>query len=322
MKSYRTQFGPGEPRRDRALQLVDAVLEQWEALRPVDRAINEVLGADLLESELERRFLDKLAGVFGRKSLQPIVLEQGRRGFQLTVKEQHDVTYWQIEPQVQLDARFAGAPIRRVDFLITNKSSAQQKPIVVELDGWEHHAGRIAVDLDARLDMLRSGRFEVWTLTWDDLEDGQGAQSATPHPFQPGAAPLALDGVLANLWSHDQFAHLRPQKQGVDRLRSSPSFDAFLDRLRAPVWDQLTPLTLFSRVLLGPKGIGLDQLSPPERLSYEGRVFLETAEHFGGASVGDLTLFIGAPNCTPSHGPPAGRSAASGATIRSFIPWC
>lgn len=301
VKSYRTQFGPGEPRRDRALQLVDAVLEQWEALRPVDRAINEVLGADLLESELERRFLDKLAAVFGRRSLQPIVLEQGRRGFQLTVKEQHDVTYWQIEPQVQLDARFAGAPIRRVDFLITNKSSAQQKPIVVELDGWEHHAGRIAVDLDARLDMLRNGRFEVWTLTWDDLEDGQGAQSATPHPFQPGAAPVTLDGVLANLWSHDQFAHLRPHKKGVDRLRLSPSFDAFLDRLRAPAWDQLTPLTLFARVLLGPKGIELDQLSPPERLSHEGRVFLETAEHFGGASVSDLTMFIGAPNCTPSQ---------------------
>lgn len=301
VKSYRTQFGPGEPRRDRALQLVDAVLEQWEALRPVDRAINEVLGADLLESELERRFLDKLASVFGRKSLQPIVLEQGRRGFQLTVQEQHDITYWQIEPQVQLDARFAGAPIRRVDFLITNKSLAQQKPIVVELDGWEHHAGRIAADLEARLDMMRSGRFEVWTLTWDDLENAPGTPNATSHPFQPSAAQAALDGVLASLWSLDQFAHLRVYKEGVDRLRTSQSFDAFLDRLRAPLWDQRAPLCLLARVLLGPKGIELDQLSPAERLSYDARVYLEDGEHFGAASVGDLTLFMGAPNCTPSQ---------------------
>lgn len=300
VKSYRLQYGAGEPRRDRALQLVDAVLEQWDQLKAVDRAINIVLGAGLVESELERRFLDKLAETFGLKNLRPIVLDTGRRGFQLKISDQGEDLYWQIEPQIEVADRFLGAPKRRVDFLLT-KASSTQKPIVIELDGWEHHAERIAEDIEARMGMLRTGRLEVWTLTWDDIEAPDDGLAEPPHPFQPGLAPPAVDGALATLWTHDKLTHLHVHQQGVKRLRTLRTIDSFLERLRTKDWRQKEASCLFAALLVGREGTPLLELESSSELPDEVISFLERGDAFGLARAPGTRVYIGAPKAPPSE---------------------
>ena len=56
--------------------------------------------------------------------------------------------------------------------------------IAVFLDGWQFHKDSIPVDLAKRMAVAKSGKFSVWTLTWDDIETVlQGKDSATPSPW-------------------------------------------------------------------------------------------------------------------------------------------
>ena len=57
-------------------------------------------------------------------------------------------------------------------------------PMAVFLDGWQFHKDSIPVDLAKRLAVAKSGKFSVWTLTWDDIDTVlQGKDSATPSPW-------------------------------------------------------------------------------------------------------------------------------------------
>ena len=86
VKPYRSQFGRGEPKRDTALELIEAVLTNWDSLKEVKTSINKDLGPSILESVLEEKFLHFLREKYGSDSLKSIVLGNGRRGFQLKVK--------------------------------------------------------------------------------------------------------------------------------------------------------------------------------------------------------------------------------------------
>jgi DEAD/DEAH box helicase domain-containing protein len=57
-------------------------------------------------------------------------------------------------------------------------------PIAVFLDGWQFHKDSIPADLAKRLAVAKSGKFSVWTLTWDDIDCAlQGKDSATLSPW-------------------------------------------------------------------------------------------------------------------------------------------
>jgi len=54
----------------------------------------------------------------------------------------------------------------------------------VFLDGWQFHKETIPVDLAKRMGVAKSGKFSVWTLTWDDIDSVlQGKESATASPW-------------------------------------------------------------------------------------------------------------------------------------------
>src|SRR6056297_4126226 len=81
VKPYRLQFGPGEPDRDRARQMMETILEKWDSLSRTETGIDASIRDALVESALERRLLQVLAREYGEKSLTPQVLSGGRRGF-------------------------------------------------------------------------------------------------------------------------------------------------------------------------------------------------------------------------------------------------
>src|SRR5690606_27545703 len=102
---------------------------------------------------------------YGDGALTPQVLPGGRRGFVLRAGRSDAPRLWTIEPQVQIDARFRSLPRKRVDFLLTPVGRSSGRPIVIEMDGIEYHAGTVAQDLLDRMLMIRSGQVRVWTLS-------------------------------------------------------------------------------------------------------------------------------------------------------------
>ncbi len=65
----------------------------------------------------------------------------------------------------------------RADFVFYPERPEQgELPIVVYTDGYEYHADpnaglRIGTDTAQRMALMRSGRYRVWSLTWDDVQD-------------------------------------------------------------------------------------------------------------------------------------------------------
>jgi DEAD/DEAH box helicase domain-containing protein len=295
VKSYRSQFGAGEPRRDLALQLIEAVLADWERLVKVEHAINDVLGADIVESELEARFLDSLQKAFGSKALKSIVLSNGQRGFQLRIEAQGEEIFWQIEPQVQMDQQFLGLPKRRVDFLMTSPGDSAGKPIVIELDGWEYHAASLEDDIETRMQIIRSGKSEVWTFTWQDFED---TPATLANPFKSGLFTPQVEGALAGLLSDQRFVELHALSADIDRLRQGGSIGAFIARLKAKRWEPAKASILFGRLAIGPHGTGLNDLDL-SGVDEDAKLFLEEADLYGRLEDSGLSLLLGLPKSSP-----------------------
>lgn len=295
VKPYRSQFGPGDPKRDLALQLVEAVLADWDALVEVKEAINDVLGADLIESELEARFLDALQKAFGSKALKPIVFANGQRGFQLRIESQGEEIFWQIEPQVQVDKRFPGLPERRVDFVLSTTGDRPAKPIIVELDGWEFHAPTIERDVETRMQMIKSGQVDVWTLTWEDFET---EPSEFDNPFGPNAISAGQEGLLASLLSDPKFKPLDRLSSSVDRLRNGSSIDALIARLSSRHWEPAKAAVLFARVAIGPKGDDGQSLAA-SNVAEDVKLFVDEADLFGSTADKGLSVLLGLPNGSP-----------------------
>ena len=90
VKPYRSLFGRGEPKRDTALHLIDAVLSNWDSLKEVRTSIDKDLGPSILESALEDKFIHYLKDKFKSENLKSLVLDNGRRGFQLKVPLKDD----------------------------------------------------------------------------------------------------------------------------------------------------------------------------------------------------------------------------------------
>jgi DEAD/DEAH box helicase domain-containing protein len=117
-----------------------------------------------------------------------------------------------IEPQVDLGHLQGVAVPSRADFVFyPERPEPEELPIVVFTDGYEYHADpnaglRTGIDTAQRMALMRSGRYRVWSLTWDDVQE----QFRFPVPrfeaelMSPGAkfGPLVgkLDPANAGPW--------------------------------------------------------------------------------------------------------------------------
>jgi DEAD/DEAH box helicase domain-containing protein len=232
VKSYRSQFGPGEPDRDTALHMMEDILSKWGNLTRTSTGIDSRIRDFLVDSKLEARFLETLESRFGNDCLRPQVLEGGRKGFLLKVCRGDREHYWVIETQVQIDRRFRDVPTKRVDFLISPIGGLRAKPIVIEMDGLKTHAPTIADDLTTRLLLVRSGHVNVWTLGWHDLDAATAAH--VPNPIAEDRFGPAFPGLLARVLTNLE----RPELSvAVRLLQSANSLECLLLHLKHPQSD-------------------------------------------------------------------------------------
>jgi DEAD/DEAH box helicase domain-containing protein len=294
VKPYRSQFGRGEPDRNRARQLMETILQKWDSLTRTEIGIDESIRGALVESALEKRLLTALSVLYGDGALTPQVLPGGRRGFVLRAGVADAPRLWTIEPQVQIDARFRDMPHKRVDFLLTPVGREGGLPVVVETDGLEYHAGTVAQDLLDRMQMIRSGRLRVWTLSWKDLDPEDRAYL---NPLSEAGLGTEKIGRLAIVLAHPHFA---PYEGTVRSLQVETSLGAFKRLLDGAMeGDQAACRSILFRALV-KTGRPRDQLARYETLSKAGRVFLEPAvlaEHVGS---GALDLYLACEKIAPS----------------------
>jgi DEAD/DEAH box helicase domain-containing protein len=225
VKSYRSQFGAGEPDRDLARSMMESILNQWDSLSRSTSALDDKLSNSLIRSELESLFLSALKNAFGEGSLIPKVVGDGTRGFVLSTGTGNPI--WTIEPQVQIKNRFKNMPQKVVDFLMTPIDSSVSKPIVIETDGIRYHADSVTKDILDRMEMIRSGEVMVWSLAWYDL------QPKSNKPFSNPLASVTLKpesvGSLGRV-----LAHFITHADRIKQAQTSGSFELLTETLRLP----------------------------------------------------------------------------------------
>ena len=297
VRSYRSQFGPGEPSRDAALALMEDVLQHWDHLIKVDAGVDDTIRDDLVESILERRFLDALRREFGTDSLKPKLIEGVRRAFQLNVNADENSSFWTIETQVQIERRFSGLPRKRVDFLISPASGQGALPIVVEMDGLAYHAEIAAEDLETRMLMIRSRKVRVWSLAWHDLsKDDKGV---VPNPLSEARMGGGFAGILAQILNDPVFTDLKDHRDAISLLQSGTSFEGLLRCLKNSSLRFDQGAIVMGRLAIGNGGKKLGDLPRISAVSEDGRLFLEESPLHGHLTDKALDLFLSAPDGSP-----------------------
>ena len=294
VKSYRSQFGPGEPDRDRARQMMEIILEKWDSLSRTETGIDESIRGALVESALERRLLQVLVREYGEDALSPQVLSGGRRGFVLRAGTKSSPQLWTIEPQVQIDARFKGVPRKRVDFLFTPIGRSGALPLVLEMDGLEYHAKTVAQDLLDRMLMIRSGHVQVWTLSWRDLDPDDRAYL---NPVAEPALSPTKAGSLGRVLAAPLFA---ANAERIRNFQSESSLQAFRRLLDGKTADATAIRSILIRSFVA-MGVPLNQLPREASVTDEGREFLLTpdlAEHVGA---GPIDLYMACTKISPTE---------------------
>ncbi|SUZ33783.1 DEAD-box ATP-dependent RNA helicase CshB [Roseibaca ekhonensis] len=295
VRSYRAQFGPGVASRSLALKLVNRVLASWDHLVEAQGSINGPISGPMGDSALEDRFYQELRERLGTPDspleMKEIVTANAKRAWQFKVTAADGKEYlWRLETQVQINKAFPGQPVKRVDCLLRPPASTKALPIVVELDGWEHHGPNIAQDLKDRLSMIRSGELRLVTLIWADFDE----KAAT----QP---PLVAKNVAASAAMVERLQHFpteqRPALLDLLRLLSSKDEDSsrslkfLLFLLRnpdAPI-DVLSGNACFALFQQGDPAI------IPSELSSESKGFIDFDKYSRQFTQPSIRTFIGLP---------------------------
>jgi len=161
--------------RKEAMELLEEILRHRNQLERISTVDDIGINA-LFESELEKRFIEALRRSGSQDcpvSLRSEVVN-GKPGYFMRVNESES---YRIEPQVELGESDGVSVPCRADFVIhpVRAESEGQKAIAIFTDGFAYHADlesgnyRLPKDLEQRMALIRSGRFLVWSLSYDDV---------------------------------------------------------------------------------------------------------------------------------------------------------
>lgn len=243
--AYRESYRLEETSRRSAMETLEAVLERWESLErlPDNETLSHTDINALFDSELERLFIEVLGNTRGCALATQHI--NSKPGYVLAVKHAGTkrITRWSIEPQVDLDATSGVVAASRPDFFMRCLSEGTDvRPMAVFLDGFEHHANIADDDTRKRFALLKSGRFNVWSLGWKDLPKADFKPDSLleawfEQPCSDSAASL-FDQIASRV-ERSTFAQQR-------EITETPSFHLFVEYLSAPI-DRLRSLAWYAQ---------------------------------------------------------------------------
>ncbi|MEI7910137.1 MAG: DEAD/DEAH box helicase [Verrucomicrobiota bacterium] len=210
--------------RNRARDILEAIEGNLGQLEEVGTVADIYVNPNF-DSDLEAKFIESLRRLGGKNGLPGVRLVkeivQGKSGYLLEVSTQR---YW-IEPQVDLGANEGVAIPSRPDFVLwPAQSRSPRRPIAVFCDGWAYHKDITRDDAAKRNALLASGKFWVWSVTWQEVMAAIGGSSESD--LNDSLEAMALSELPAPLLGMFDTAHW-----------SRHSIAALLLWLEAPVTD-------------------------------------------------------------------------------------
>jgi DEAD/DEAH box helicase domain-containing protein len=195
---YRQSHDRANVSRKVALDFLGKLLDGEPTFTKTDTISNISINS-LLESELEARFIEALRRSKHQEQafqLKPDVVN-GKPGWRLNAGEQT----WMVEPQVEIGAKDNVAIPLRADFVFHPERRGHALPIAIFTDGFMFHAEgenhRVGCDMAQRMALRRSGRFSIWSLTWDDVEDRFKSSPDSAFENLLNHSPAKLGQLLA-----------------------------------------------------------------------------------------------------------------------------
>jgi DEAD/DEAH box helicase domain-containing protein len=168
-----------ETSRGEAILLFSKILKEKNKIETT-KSIEDVDVRSLLDSELEVRFiksLERIKTIQGSKIVKHHIVN-GKPGWLFTIGDKEKKQEYTIEPQVWVGEELGVSIRSKVDFIVRPiRSSSKMKPIAIFTDGFSYHRDRLDKDTAQRMALLHSGRFNVWSIPWWDVESVFSEQS-------------------------------------------------------------------------------------------------------------------------------------------------
>lgn len=176
IRTYSQRYRADAVSRELGIRLLKQLIAAGER-RSQRRALTEIPNTSLFGSILEREFVHRLEVwvLHERQGIWEKTLVRGKTGFRFTVPASVSTIghTWELELQPQL-APAQGVNIAcQPDFMLRCADDESILPIAIFTDGFEFHVttNRLADDLQKRRAILASGRYQVWSLTWEDVSE-------------------------------------------------------------------------------------------------------------------------------------------------------
>jgi DEAD/DEAH box helicase domain-containing protein len=217
--------------RDRARDILEAIESNLDHLEKV-ATVADIYVNPNFDSDLEAKFIESLRRLGGTNGMPGVRLVKeivrGKSGYLLEVGTQR---YW-IETQVDLGPNDGVMVPSRPDFVLwPPQSRSPRRPIAVFCDGWAFHKDITRADAAKRNALVASGKFWVWSVTWQEVVAAMNGNtetdlSGTLDAMALGELPPQLQGMYeATHWSRHSVATLLqwlqfPVSEGKDAWAS------------------------------------------------------------------------------------------------------
>ena len=190
IRTYHMQYKADKISANRGIRLLDKLIEAGQR-RAEKSELEEIKNVSLFGSVLEKKFAESLRDYVEKsKGTWAETVVNGAPGYRFSLPGSDRI--WELELQPCLGPS-AGVMIPcRPDFALRCDDD-KVDPLAIFTDGFEFHChpdNRLADDLEKRLSVAESGKYRVWNIAWDDLQDEeQGRPMVCGSPM---AAYLAL----------------------------------------------------------------------------------------------------------------------------------
>ena len=173
LRSYHLQYKAEQISRDRGIVLLKQLIDAGE--KRVRQVSLEAIKPDaLFGSVLEKKVIDRLqAFVAAEKGKWETTIIKGGKGFRFSLPGAERI--WEVELQPTLGPAQGVAVCSQPDFLLSCDDD-DVRSVAIFADGFEFHChphNRLADDMQKRRSIVESGKYHVWSVSWEDLVQEQ-----------------------------------------------------------------------------------------------------------------------------------------------------
>lgn len=165
--AYKNNFDRPKISRNKAGEILREILAVKNQAKKVE-SISEISTTGLNDSELEERFLVELGNYqcqTKNSKIKKTITSTQKSGFLFEIGNNS----YEIEQQVKFTENDGVSVYSEADFVIRPVSNPNLKPIVVFTDGFSFHNKRLHTDTAQRMALAATGKYIVWSLSWDDV---------------------------------------------------------------------------------------------------------------------------------------------------------